>query len=102
MKVKVLLALLGSAAAIQKSNDQMVAVAAELNTSSQVYASEFAKLEQNERLVKQMMYSGDRNEAKKLVKQMRSDLVGLTQEMHMKVKEDPTEVKEISSWIENL
>jgi len=49
-----------------------------------------------------MMYSGDRNEAKKLVKQMRSDLVGLTQEMHMKVKEDPTEVKEISSWIENL
>ena len=80
----------------------MIGVAAELNTSSKLYASEFAKLDQNERLVNQMIYSGDRNEAKKIVNQMRSDLVGLTQEMHLKAKEDPLEAKEISSWIENL
>jgi hypothetical protein len=56
----------------------MVGVAAELNTSSKLYASQFAKLNQNEQLVEQMLYSGDRNEAKKIVNQMRSDLVGMT------------------------
>ena len=45
----------------------MVGVAAELNTSSKLYASQFAKMDENEKLVNQMMYSGDRNEAKKIV-----------------------------------
>ena len=33
---------------------------------------------------------------------MRTDLVGMTQEMHTRMKEDPSEATEISGWIENL
>ena len=49
-----------------------------------------------------MIYSGDREEAKKVVKQMRQDLIGMTQDMHMKMREDPSEIPEISKWIESV
>jgi hypothetical protein len=48
-----------------------------------------------------MIFSGDRNEARKVVNQMRQDYIGITEELNVRMKEYPTEVKEISKWIEN-
>jgi TolA-binding protein len=49
-----------------------------------------------------MLFSGDRNEAKKVVKQMRQDLIAVAQDMNARIKEDPSEVKEISHYIEDV
>ena len=79
-----------------------MAVSQEVNTSSKLYQQEVERLNTNEKLANKMIYSGDKQEAQRVVLQMRQDFVGLTSDMEKQAKEEPGEVREISGWMQHI